>query len=394
MRIAIFSEIFTPYISGISSYIEVQKKGLIDLGHEVLIVTSNPRIKKPVLKDGILRCPAKKSHNQFGMACKNINERHTVKMILNFKPDIIHIHTDTPIGEMGYMIADKLHIPSVFTIHDFYLERFVSEPSNFLKKIKTRFALHRFRDALDNTTLISSSCMRAAEYVEAAGRQNRIFLVPVNTDKVQFDYRLVPTQTIEKIRSKMRIPNNKTVAVFAGRIEADKNLKYLLKEWKQYIAEEDNLHLLIVGDGSEIPNLRHLVRKYHIGRMVTFTGEVAHNYMPELFSACDVYVSGDDGGLSSMAVQEALACGLPVILRRNQYTEKIVFDKVNGFLYSTPSEFGERLLMLASSDEYQKRILRSTVRRQSYKNVMNYRLARYSIKSYEAAMKKFYKNHE
>lgn len=394
MRIAIFSEVFTPYISGISSYIEIQKKGLMDLGHEVLIVTSNPRIKKPVLKDGILRCPAKKSRNQFGMACKNIDERHTIKMILNFKPDIIHIHTDTPIGEMGYMIADKLHIPSVFTIHDFYLERFVSESSNLIRKIKTQLALRRFRDALDNTTLVSSSCLRAAEYVEAAGRQNRIFLVPVNTDKVQFDYRLVPTQTVEKIRNKMRIPKDKTIAVFAGRIEADKNLKYLLKEWAQYIAEEDNLHLLIVGSGSEIPNLRRLVKKYRIGRMVTFTGEIAHSYMPEFLSACDVYVSGDDGGLSSMAVQEALACGLPAVLRRNQYTEKMVLDRINGFLYSTPSEFGERLRMLASSDNYQKRILRSVVRRQSYDNIMNYRLARYSIKSYEAAMKKFYKNHK
>lgn len=390
MRIAIFSEIFTPYISGISSYIEILKKGLIDLGHEVLIVTSNPRIKKLTFKNNILRCPAKKSSNQFGMACKNINERHAVKIVLDFKPDIIHIHTDTPIGEMGYLIADKLNIPSVFTIHDFYLERFVSE-KNFLKKKFLEFrAKRKFRDAIDNTTVLSSSCMRAAEYVEAADRKRRIYLVPINTDKIQFDYRLVPNITIEKIRERMRIPKEKTIAVFAGRIEPDKNLKSLLQEWAQYILEEDNLHLVIVGKGSEIPNLQRLVRKYKIGHMVTFTGEIAHSYMPQFFSACDVYVSGDDGGLSSMAVQEAMACGLPAVLRFNKYNQEIVHQKITGFLYQSPQEFGEIMRMLASSDQGQKAILRSLVRRNACQDIPNYHLARYTEKVYKAARDKFY----
>ncbi len=391
MRIAIFSEIFTPYISGISSYIEILKKGLIDLGHEVLIVTSNPRIKKLTFKNNILRCPAKKSSNQFGIACKNINERHAVRIVMDFKPDIIHIHTDTPIGEMGYLIADKMGIPSVFTIHDFYLERFVSE-KNFLKKKFLEFrAKRKFRDAIDNTTVLSASCMRAAEYVEAADRKRHVYLVPINTDKIQFDYRLVPNITTEKIREKLRIPNEKMIAVFAGRIEPDKNLKYLLREWAQYILEEDNLHLIIVGEGSEIPNLQQLVRKYGIGRMVTFTGEIAHSYMPQFFSACDVYVSGDDGGLSSMSVQEAMACGLPAVLRYNEYNQKIVRQKITGFLYKTPKEFGEIMRMLASSDQGQKSILRSLVRRNACQDVPNYHLARYTEKVYKAAIDKFYK---
>ena len=389
MRIAVFSEIYAPYTGGISSYIEILAKGLTDLGHNVLIVTSNTKIKKPVQQNGILWCPAKKSRNQFGVACKN--NRRTVKLIMQWKPDIIHIHADTAIGEMGYLIADKMNIPSVFTIHDFYLERFVSERFGFVRRFKTWMALRHFRDAIDNTTLLSASCMRAQEYVEAAGRKKRIFHVPINTDKFQFDYRLVPEQTIQKIRSRLRIPPDTSIAVFAGRIEPDKNLKYLLREWKQYINESDKLHLVIAGKGSDVPALKKLVNKYRIGRMVTFTGEILHSEMPQFLSACDIYVSGDDGGLSSMAVQEALACGLPAVLRKNQYNQEIIIHRVTGFLYETPEEFGKIMRMLSSSTPSQKLILRNVVRRNSYDKVMNYHLARYTIKSYEAARKKFYK---
>ena len=46
MRILIFTEVLAPYVSGISSYVDVLKNGLEELSHQVLIVTSSPRIKE------------------------------------------------------------------------------------------------------------------------------------------------------------------------------------------------------------------------------------------------------------------------------------------------------------------------------------------------------------
>ena len=59
MRILIFTEVFSPYVCGISSYIEVLKKGLEALSHKVLIVTSDPNVSEDCYKDGVIRCPAK-----------------------------------------------------------------------------------------------------------------------------------------------------------------------------------------------------------------------------------------------------------------------------------------------------------------------------------------------
>ena len=61
--------------------------------------------------------------------------------------------------------------------------------------------------------------------------------------------------------------------------------------------------------------------------------------MPEYYAASNVYVSAATTGLMSMSVLEAIACGLPVLLKRDKYTQEFVKEGVNGFTY-------ERLLNL------------------------------------------------
>ena len=46
MRILIFTEVFSPDVCGVSSYVDVLKKGLENLSHTVLIVTSSTNVKK------------------------------------------------------------------------------------------------------------------------------------------------------------------------------------------------------------------------------------------------------------------------------------------------------------------------------------------------------------
>ena len=57
MKIAIFTETYFPFISGVVTHIETLKKGLEAQGHKVLIVTLDPKTKEHYVKDGILYCP-------------------------------------------------------------------------------------------------------------------------------------------------------------------------------------------------------------------------------------------------------------------------------------------------------------------------------------------------
>ena len=140
MRILIFTEVFAPYVCGISSYVEVLKKGLEQLSHKVVIVTSDPTVEKAKFLDDIIRCPAKPvKKNKYGHECKCSGDMKVIDFICSYKPDVVHIHTDTKIGYMGLEVADRCKAPVVFTIHDYFPDRFASDSSDFIWKIKTYF---------------------------------------------------------------------------------------------------------------------------------------------------------------------------------------------------------------------------------------------------------------
>ena len=123
MKIAIFTEVLEPYVCGISSYVEVLRSGLISLGHKVIVITSSLHTQKSVIKGGVIRCAAVKCGNKYGYECKNINDKLVGKILDSFRPDVIHIQTDTKIGYMGLAFADRLRCPVVFSVHDYIHEQ-------------------------------------------------------------------------------------------------------------------------------------------------------------------------------------------------------------------------------------------------------------------------------
>lgn len=86
--------------------------------------------------------------------------------------------------------------------------------------------------------------------------------------------------------------------MFAGRLDTDKSVEYLLQEWAQFISVSDNMHLMIVGDGTEIDSLKDWTKYLKIESQVTFTGEIPHSLMPEYYAASNVYVSAANNRLN------------------------------------------------------------------------------------------------
>ncbi len=390
MRVLIFTEVLAPYVSGVASYVEVLKKGLESLSHQVLIVTSSPHIKDAFYKDGIIRCPAKKVNNKYGFECKNYRDPKLVAFISAFKPDVVHIHTDTKIGYLGLMVADKCNRPVVFTIHDFFMDRVAADSSQMLWNIRIFFEKRHFCDMLDSSDVVTSSCSRAALFVQKADRQRKVMLIRSNTDTEKFDYRSATKATITKMRQKLGIPENDTVAVFAGKLTVEKNLEFVLTAFAKHIELSDHIHLLLVGDGTETDYLKRLSRTLKIQDMVTFAGAVANNIMPEIYSACDIYVCSSEDGLMSMSFMEAMACGLPVLVKedKEKIVNKTISHGVNGFVFEKQSEFARYLKTLASLDEKKRSRIRQIVR-DSLATTDDTNMARQYIKAYTIALKAY-----
>ncbi|MBQ5564780.1 MAG: glycosyltransferase [Clostridia bacterium] len=363
MRILIFTEVVSPYVCGISSYIDVLKMGLEKLSHKVVIVTSSMDTEKAYCKNGIIWCPAKKAKNKYGYECKNCEDESVIDFICACKPDVVHIHTDTKIGYMGLKVADRAKIPVVFTIHDYFMDRFAAE-NKLVWKYRTFFERKHFEDMLDNAGTVTSSCSRAEMFVRRARKRNEVTIIPCAVDRDLFNYKKYDKNTTSSIRRYFGLSDTSTVAVFAGSLTIEKNLEFALSAFAKYIKKTDNIQFLMVGDGTETEYLKEQCRKLQIDDMVFFAGTVPNDKMPVIYSACDMYVCSYDDGLMSMSFGEAMSCGLPVMVKydNENIASSMVQENINGFVYKNEEEFAKCLKTFANLGMEEKKNIKKTVR--------------------------------
>lgn len=70
--------------------------------------------------------------------------------------------------------------------------------------------------------------------------------------------------------------------------------------------------LVITHDGPERDKILDMAEKKLKGRY-SYTGVIPHNELPHLYNACDVYVNASRSEGHSLAMLEAMACGMPVV---------------------------------------------------------------------------------
>ncbi|MFQ8833325.1 MAG: hypothetical protein ACLR7U_10980 [Ruthenibacterium lactatiformans] len=115
MKVAIFTETYFPFISGVVTHIKTLKESLEHAGHEVLIVTTSPKAVCHYVKDGVLYCPA--ILNAFtGMDCP------TLSTSMPHHSDLTGHHSYPHRVQHGYLCAvcraqaEKAH--RLHTAHD------------------------------------------------------------------------------------------------------------------------------------------------------------------------------------------------------------------------------------------------------------------------------------
>lgn len=101
------------------------------------------------------------------------------------------------------------------------------------------------------------------------------------------------------------------VFLYVGRIWAGKGLNELFAAYRQVRAINNDISLLMVGDGVDY---ERYFRRESATPGVTFAGFVQPADLPEWYALCDVLVFPTHGDPNGLVAEEALAAGLPVIV--------------------------------------------------------------------------------
>ena len=376
MRIAIFTETYLPQINGVVKHIKILKEGLEALGHTVLIVTADSKAHTHYLKDNVLHCPAHNLKRIYNLDLASPVSRTRLKYLREFRPDIIHVHNEFSIGLSGMAIAKILKVPLVYTLHTMYDDYIYYIAPKPLIPLTKKLSHRYFRMFPQNAAVVTGPSKKCQEYTYEIGSDKKVEVIPNPVELDAFAPQTSTPQQRAQIREQYHIPQDATVACFVGRLGREKSVDVLLRFWAQEMKPQDNMRLLIIGDGPEKEPLEQLAQQLGITDTVIFTGKVLHPDLPPYIHTCDIYVTASLSDTNSISMLEGMAGGLPVLQLYDELNADQVTDGVNGYMFRDAAEMGQRLRQIRDMEPEELQKLKTSVI-QSVKNSGAQTLANY-----------------
>ncbi len=237
--------------------------------------------------------------------------------------DIIHVHEHRQtLAIIACHYARKYNIPYIVQAHGSVLPFFQKEG---LKNI--------FDKAFGFKILHNASCVFALtevekeQYIKMGVDEDKIEIVPlgINTD----EYENLPS--FGKFRSKFEIGLNDKLILFVGRIHKIKGLDLLIESFNHLlnddVSRDYSIKLAVVGpDDGYLSTLEEKIKEYGLEDNVVITGPLYDEEKHEALVDCDLFVMPSKYESFTTSGLEAMACGKPLVLTKNNH----IHDWVNG----------------------------------------------------------------
>ena len=350
LNIAIFTESYKPIINGVVTHVSSLKSGLEALGHKVLIVTASTETKKHVIEDGILRCPSKKMKKLYGIGFASPISKKRLKIIKDFNPDIIHIHTEFGIGLFGMRAAKTLSVPLVYTLHTMYDEYiYYVVPRIFIPIVKKM--AHKFFGMIAKRAVeVTGPSAKVQEYLDMCKANKNVHVIPNPVELDAFEFKAADIEMRNSFLDSLEIPHDATVCCFVGRLGKEKSVDKLIEYWKEKVYQDENVYLVIIGDGPAKEELELLAKDLGISDRCKFTGAISHDEISAYYRFCDIYVTASISDTNSISMLEGMASGLPVLQVTDKLNEGQVRDGINGYIFIDAEELNEKIQLIKNMD--------------------------------------------
>ncbi len=328
MRIAMLSDSYLPYISGVTRAIATARDTLTAMGNEVTVVC--PAYPGVSNEEGVHRLPSFRAPT---------NSRYYVayplfpglwSVMRRSRPDVVHIHSPYNLGRAGLRIGRVMNIPVVFTYHTMYnmYAHYVPVLGRSVSGVIERIAL-RVARSVDAVVTPSKAL---ASYLDERGVRTPLFPIPHGIDLAQFQ-----SGDPSFLKRTLGIPETSKVVLTCSRLGAEKNVETLLRAFAA-AANKVDAYLVLVGDGPLRASLEALAATLGVGDRTRFTGSVQPDRMPDLYAGADMFLFASLTDTQGLVVVEAKAAGLPAVAVGALGVKDMVIHGEDGFLCDNDAE--------------------------------------------------------
>lgn len=331
MRIALFSEAYSPQVNGVVRTQAELVRFLRQRGHQVLQAVpyhkANARAENVVEFRGIPfplypEMPVIFPYWRF--------HRREFARVESFRPDLVHLMSPGVLAYFGQVWARR-HGCAVVASYETDIIRYM----HYYGFARFEPLLWRYLRWLFNNcqhTYVPSRVTQE-QLIRAGIHDVRVFERGV--DCVQFH----PGKRREAVRESWGVKPGGALVLYAGRISKEKNLDVLLRAFSRLTEKHPRARLVVAGEG---PHRRALQRSYRAPG-IAFTSWKRGEELAALFASADVFALPSSTETLSLVCLESLASGVPVMAMNAGGVRDILENEKTGLLANSAQEFEEGL---------------------------------------------------
>ena len=342
MKILITTDTYRPTINGVVTSIESLKKALDRLGHDVRILTFSDSFNSKQ-EDDIYYMGSLGAGKFYPDARMNkLFYNRFYEDIMDWNPDIVHSQTEFTMFIQAKKIAKDLDIPLLHTYHTVYED--YTHYFSLNKKIGKELAKQFTKQIIKMTDGVVVPTNKIYNLLTEYNIHEDIYVAPtgINVKKLSecddFD-----------IRSGYKIPEDKHIVLFLGRIGKEKNITEIL----QYLEniDRDDIVFIIAGSGPFLSELKDICSNSKIRDRLIFTGMIDSSKVGNFYSQSDVFVSASTSETQGLTFIESMACSTPIICRHDDCLDGVLIDGKTGYGYDTEEEFIEYINQILDNEK-------------------------------------------
>lgn len=257
------------------------------------------------------------------------------RILSEFQPQIIHAHYATSYGLLGALL----------NFHPFVISVWGSDVMSFPGKSYLHKQILKFNFSKAVLITASSNYLRM---ITSQYTSRNVEVVPFGIDLNRFR-----PDNPKKSRDGFVIGTVKGLEDYYG-------IGTIIQAFNLLVQNDDNagLKLIIAGDGSQKEKFINLVNQFGIQENVKFLGNYPYSKIQELYNSFDICVFASTRESFGVAVLEAQACGIPVLVSDIDGFKEVYKDGKTALSFRAGDawDLAEKIKLLMSDDHLRREL--------------------------------------